>query len=344
MIRFDSDYTRGAHERIMQKLMETNMTQTSGYGTDTHCQRAHELIQEACMAPHADVHLLVGGTQTNLTVIAHVLKPYQAVISAETGHVNTSETGAIEAAGHKVLTIPTADGKMTASQVRDMLKSHFEDAGRIHTPQPGLLYLSQSTETGLLYTLAELKAMRAVCDEFNIPLFIDGARLGYALASPNNDAKLADLARLCDVFYIGGTKQGALFGEALVITNDTIKKDFRYTIKQRGALLAKGRLLGIQFETLFEDDLYLSISKNAIQLVSPLKEAFDVAGIKFQYPVTTNQLFPILTKAQFKKLSEKYALTAWEEKSDTHLVARICTDWSTHPSHVEELASDIRNL
>jgi len=344
MIRFDNDYTRGAHERIIQKLMETNMEQTPGYGADPHCERAHELIREACAAPHADVHLLVGGTQANLAIIASILKPYQAILSPVTGHINTSETGAIEATGHKVLTLPTKDGKITATQVRESLVAHFEYAGRIHNPQPGMLYLTQSTETGLLYTRSELEQMRTVCDEFDIPLFIDGARLGYALASPSNDATLTDLARLCDIFYIGGTKQGALFGEAVVITNDKFKKDFRYIMKQRGALLAKGRLLGVQFETLFEDNLYQDISKHAILMATQLKEAFESVGITFKYEVLANQLFPILTNVQFQKLSKKYVLMAWEELEDNRQIVRICTDWSTDPSHVENLASDIKLL
>ena len=245
MIYFNSDYLEGAHSAIMARLAETNMMQTIGYSEDEICTSARERIKAACQAPDADVHFLVGGTQTNTTVIASILRPWQGVLSAVSGHINCHETGAIESTGHKVITLPTDDGKITAQQIADYVEWHKNDESTEHIVQPGMVYISQPTETGMLYSKAELTAVYDICRAYGLPLFIDGARLGYGLVCDSNDVTLPELARLCDVFYIGGTKVGALFGEAVVIMNPALKKDFRFMMKQRGGMLAKGRLLGL---------------------------------------------------------------------------------------------------
>ncbi|MGL4791388.1 MAG: threonine aldolase family protein, partial [Anaerotignaceae bacterium] len=252
MIRFECDYAEGAYPRVLEILGESNLNQTTGYGNDEYCQKAKELIKKACNSPNSDVHFMVGGTQTNATVIAASLRPHQGVISVETGHINVHETGAIEFSGHKVIALSSDDGKITADQIRQCVVSHWEDAAHEHMVQPGMVYISHPTENGTLYTKEELTKISQTCKEFNLPLFMDGARLGYGLMAEGSDITLEDLCKLCDIFYIGGTKIGALFGEALVINNESLKKDFRYFIKQNGAMLAKGRLLGIQFIALFE--------------------------------------------------------------------------------------------
>ena len=262
---FQCDYAEGCCPQILAALAETNLQQTVGYGEDEFCQEAAQLIREECGAPQAAVHFLVGGTQANLTVIDSILRSHQGVVSAEGGHIAVHESGAIEACGHKVLALPSPDGKISAAQIRDLCHAHYADESFEHTVQPGMVYLSFSTESGLLYSKAELEAIAAACKEFQLPLYIDGARLGYGLVSPKNDCTLQDIARLADVFYIGGTKQGALFGEAVVIVNPALQKDFRYIIKQKGGMLAKGRLLGIQFKTLFTDKLYFTLAKKTVE-------------------------------------------------------------------------------
>lgn len=344
MIRFECDYTEGAHERILKRLLETNDEQTSGYGTDPHCELARAYIKKACDAEHADVHFLVGGTQTNTTVIASILRPHQGAIAATSGHIAVHETGAIEATGHKVLTLPSADGKIRAEQVRQLVDAHWNDATHEHMVQPGMVYISQPTENGTIYSKSELEALNQVCRESGLPLFIDGARLGYALAAEDNDMSLADIARLCDVFYIGGTKIGAMMGEAVVIVNDALKKDFRYHIKQKGGLLAKGRMLGIQFETLFEDGLYFEISKHAVDMAVLLRDALAEQGIVFQYHSTTNQQFPILPDRLLAALKEKYAFSFWEKADETHSAVRFCTSWATKRENVDMLIEDIKRL
>lgn len=339
MIRFENDYTRGTHPRILARLVETNEVQTPGYGTDEFCEKAAKLIKHACNHANIDVHFLVGGTQTNLTIIASILRPHEAVIAPSTGHIAVAETGAIEATGHKVITIPTETGKITASQIRSIVELPVN----IHSPKPGMIFISQSTELGGVYTKSELLEIKKVANEFNLPLFIDGARLGYALASEACDVTLADLADTCDVFYIGGTKVGAMFGEAVVIINDKLKKDFRYIMKQRGGLLAKGRLLGIQFEEFFKDGLYHEVSKHAVTMAMKIKATLIEVGIPLQYPSTTNQLFVEFTHAQFTSLSKKYAFAPWIKKEET-IVARLCTDWSTPKEHVDQLIKDIKAL
>ncbi len=342
MTRFECDYTQGAHPRILQRLLETNLDQTGGYGTDEYCDRARQYIRRECRAENADVHFLVGGTQTNTTVIAALLRPHQGVLAADTGHIAGHETGAIEATGHKVLTLPNSDGKITAEQVRQAYESHWNDATNEHMVQPGMVYISQSTENGTVYSLAELEALSEVCRACNLPLFVDGARLGYALAAEGCDVTLADLARLTDVFYIGGTKLGALMGEAVVITNEALKRDFRYLIKQRGGLLAKGRLLGIQFETFFEDGLYEEISRHAVSLAMKMRDGLRELGFAFLHESPTNQQFPVLPDDLLEKLKAKHTFSTWMKADDTHTAVRFCTSWGTTEAEVDELLQDAK--
>ena len=293
MIHFDSDYIEGCIPEILEALKSTNDEQTIGYGEDDHSKHAKELIKEAIGNKDSEVYFLCGGTQTNVTVISSILKNYQGAICATSGHINVHETGAIEACGYKCLTIPSNDGKIYSADIKKMIKEHFESDVALHTVQPGLIYISFPTENGTLYSKKELEAIYNVAKSTNTPLFIDGARLGYGLASPKNDLTLKDIAKLCDVFYIGGTKVGALFGEAVVINNPLYQKDFKYHIKQHGALLAKGRILGIQFEELFKNNKYLEISKHCIAMAELLTKGFEDKGYSFKYEAETNQLFPI---------------------------------------------------
>ena len=344
MIRFECDYAEGAHPLILKRLMETNMMQTPGYGNDDFSQKARESIKKVCKSDACDVHFVSGGTQANLLVISSVLKPYQGVISADTGHINTHETGAIEATGHKVLTIKSDDGKIRASQVEETCQDHLNDPNHEHVPAPGMVYISHPTENGTTYSKDELSELSAVCKKYNLPLFMDGARLGYALAASDNTLNMDDIAKLCDIFYIGGTKVGAMFGEAIVIVKDELKKDFRYNIKQRGAMLAKGRMLGIQFDVLFEDGLYFEISKNAVALAMQIKEACAKKGFKFRYESTTNQQFPILPNALITELSKKYAFYPWEKGDENGTPVRFCTSWATSAENVKQLVDDINNF
>lgn len=338
MILFCSDYQEGAHPAILEKLNSINFMQYPGYGTDELCLQAAELIKEKCHCPHADVHFLVGGTQTNTTVISAALRPHQGVLCAHTGHISVHETGAIEATGHKVLTVYSPDGKITAEQVeREVtLQADFE-----HTVKPGMVYISFSTEVGTIYTLAELTALRQVCDKHRLYLFLDGARLGYGLCGEGNDISLPDIARLCDVFYIGGTKVGALFGEAVVIVNPALKPDFRYFIKQRGGMLAKGWLLGVQFLTLFEGDLYTSIAAHAHRMAMLVRDALRRMNVPFLVESPTNQQFPILLDEILKKLSNKYAFSFQEKTDENHTAVRICTSWATREEDVLALIQDL---
>lgn len=344
MIRFECDYAEGCHPLILEALAETNDEQTPGYGEDHHCQEARTAILAACQCDTAEVHFLVGGTQANTTVIAAILRPYQGVLCADTGHINCHETGAIEATGHRVMALPNVDAKITAHQIEEAVKHHFEDASFEHTVQPGMVYLSSPTESGTLYSKSELTAISKTCRRLGLPLFLDGARLGYGLASPKNDLTLADYARLCDVFYIGGTKVGALFGEAVVITDKAIQKDFRYMIKRHGGMLAKGRLLGLQFKTLFTDGLYESIAAHGVKLALRLREAFEAAGLPLGYDSWTNQQFVILTHEQGAALGEHYAFTHWEKVDDHRDVYRFCTSWATREADVDRLMDDIHRL
>ncbi len=344
MIYFECDYTEGACPEIMNRLMETNYMQTPGYGEDVICDSARAKIRKACNAEHADVHFLVGGTQANFTVIASVLRPYQGVLSAETGHINVHETGAVEATGHKVLALPSTTGKITAQQVKSYYDAHWSDGSHEHIVQPGMVYISHPTENGTLYTKTELTELYQMCKELELPLFLDGARLGYGLMSEASDMTLADIAANTDAFYIGGTKVGALFGEAVVITNQALKKDFRYNIKQRGGMLAKGRLLGIQFDELFENDLYFRVAKHADDLAMRLKQAFVEKGYPLFFDSYTNQQFPIMPQEHLDKIKEKYAYCLWSKVDETHSAVRFCTSWATKEEAVDALIADIKAL
>ena len=342
MIYFNCDYTEGAHPKIIEMLTKTNFEQTVGYGEDEYCEKAREFIKRECQRDDVDVHFLVGGTQANLTVISSALKPWQGVVSAVTGHVNTHETGAIEATGHKVLALPCGqDGKLTAEMVKETYLAHWNDVTHEHLVQPKMVYISDSTENGAVYTKAELKAISEVCREYGLYLFLDGARLGYALMSPKSDLTLKDLCDYCDVFYIGGTKVGALCGEAVVITNDALKADFRYNIKQKGGMFAKGRILGIQFYSLFEDGLYWDIAKGAIDKAMKMAEILKANGVEFFAEPESNQIFPIFTNEVIEKIGEKYLTAFWAKVDDERSAIRICTSWATTDENVDKLMADI---
>lgn len=335
MLYFENDYCEGAHEAILQKLVETNMEKTSGYGLDHYCEGAKEKIRKACECPDGEVYFLVGGTQTNATVIASMLNRYEGVLSAVTGHINTHEAGAIEFTGHKVLPLPQKEGKICSADLKNYLVTFYNDGGYEHMVIPGMVYISHPTEYGTLYTKKELEEISAVCREYKIPLFLDGARLGYGLAA-ETDVTLPDIARLTDVFYIGGTKVGAFCGEAVVFTKQA-PKHFFAMVKQQGALLAKGRFLGIQFDTLFTDQLYLKISKNAIETAQKLKSALKEKGYQFFLNSPTNQIFVTLEDEKMKELEEKVKFTFWEKYDDTHTVVRFATSWGTKMEDVDAL-------
>ncbi|MBR1822136.1 MAG: low specificity L-threonine aldolase [Clostridia bacterium] len=344
MIRFNSDYLEGAHPRILERLMETNMAQTPGYGEDRFCERARDIIRALCDAPDADVHFLVGGTQTNATVLSAALLPYQGVISADTGHIAVHETGAIEASGHKVIALPGRDGKLDAGQVSEYCREHFADESHEHMVMPAAVYISNPTEVGTLYSRDELNALRAVCDRWSLLLFLDGARLGYGLASPENTLDLPFIAGVCDVFYIGGTKQGLLFGEALVIQNAALKRNFRYSIKQKGGMLAKGRLLGIQFEEILKDGLYMELSEHAIALAMKLKAALRALNVPFLVDSPTNQQFPILPNVVLSMLGQKYSYATIKQVDAQRTAVRFCTSWATRETDVDRLIEDLKAL
>lgn len=345
MIRFESDYLEGGHEAILKKLAETNRLQTPGYGEDEYCESARKHILRECGAPDAAVHFLVGGTQANTVMLASILRPHQAALSARTGHIAGHETGAIEATGHKVLVLDEQDGKISGECVKKAYDEHWADEAHEHIPQPGLVYISQTTETGTLYSKAELETLGSTCRSIGLPLVLDGARLGYGLAAPDNDVTLKDIAKQCDMFTIGGTKVGALFGEAVVITNPVLAKDFRYIMKQRGGMLAKGRLLGLQFEALFENGLYYEIAGHALKLAMRIKDALLAAGAEFCYPPVTNQLFPVLPSGAIETLTRKYSFTPCGPIPDKDAaVIRICTSWATREEDVRQLISDISSM
>ena len=341
---FECDYTEGACPEIMNRLMETNFMQTPGYGEDVICDSARAKIRKSCDAEHADVHFLVGGTQANLTVIASVLRPYQGVFSAETGHINVHETGAIEATGHKVLALPSTTGKITAEQVKDYYDAHWADGSHEHIVQPGMVYISHPTENGTLYTKAELKELYQMCQQLELPLFLDGARLGYGLMSEGNNVTIKDIARLSDVFYIGGTKVGALFGEAIVASNSNLLPHFFTTIKQHGALLAKGRLLGIQFETLFTDNLYYNISKHAVEQAIRIRDSFVKNGYKLAINSPSNQQFIVLPNEIMDKLSEYVSFEVWGKRGETETTVRFVTSWATQAEDVDSLINILTNI
>ena len=344
MHNFQCDYTEGAHPKIIDALVKTNMEQTCGYGLDPYCESAREKIKAVCGAPDADVHFLVGGTQTNTTVISSVLRPHQGAVCAAQGHIAVHETGAIEATGHKVLGLPCENGKITAKQVKNCFAAHFASETAEHEVQPGMVYISYPTECGTLYTKDELSAIHEVCKEYDVPLFVDGARLGYGLADPNCDMTLPEFAKNCDIFYIGGTKCGALFGEAVVIMNTKYSRDFRYLIKRHGGMFAKGRLLGIQFDVLFTDGLYFEITKGAAQKALRIRKAFEARGIEFFGSSMTNQQFPILTDAQIEFLSKNSLPEFWCDAENGKKVVRFCTSWATTEESVDVLVNDIEKM
>ena len=344
MIRFNSDYQEGAHPRILQRMLQTNLEQHPGYGEDECCAEARAMIQRACEAPEVDVHFLVGGTQTNFTFLAAALRCYQGAVCADTAHIAVHETGSVEATGHKVITLPQRDGKITAAQVDECCRLHFSDGSHEHMVMPKVVYLSESTELGTVYTRAELTEMRAICDKWKLWLYVDGARLGYAMASEACDVDLPFLARTADAFYIGGTKQGALFGEALVIVNDALKPDFRYVLKQKGGMLAKGWLLGIQFSELFRDGLYFELSDHAQALAMRLKAALTEWNVPFLVDSPTNQQFPVLPDAVLDALAEKYSFSEQQRVDATHRAVRFCTSWATQQAQLDALISDLRAL
>lgn len=340
-IRFECDYGEGAHQKILDRLAETNLVQTPGYGMDLFCKSAAEKIRKLCGNDRAEVHFLVGGTQANLTVVSAILRPHQGVVAAATGHINVHETGSIEACGHKVLAVQEKEGKLDAGQIRKLCADHWADADHEHTVQPGMVYISFPTEYGTLYSRQELQEISAACREYHLPLFIDGARLGYGLMSEKNDVSLRELASLCDVFYIGGTKVGALFGEAVVIMNPQLAGDFRYLIKQRGGMLAKGRLLGLQFDTLLEDGLYFEIAAKADRLAMKLRRALEQKGYPLLVDSYTNQQFPILSDEKIAQLSEKYVFSMWEKTDDSHTAVRFCISWATREESVDALIEEL---
>lgn len=336
-ISFASDYLEGAHPAILQKLMETNMLQTAGYGFDEFSEAARAKIREACEAPAADIFFLIGGTQTNATVIDAILHSYEGVVAADTGHVSVHEAGAIEFGGHKVLPIAHENGKLTASAIDAYVRAFYADGNHDHMVAPGMVYLSQPTEYGTLYSLAELTAISNVCHEHHLPLYLDGARLAYALACGANDVTLPDIAKLCDAFYIGGTKCGALFGEAVVFPQHDFIPHFFTITKQHGALLAKGRIAGIQFDTLFTDRLYWKIGQNAIDAADKIRSVLREKGYPFALENPTNQIFIVLTKEKCEELAKEVELGFWENIDAEHTVMRIATSWATTEEHVNRL-------
>ena len=344
MIRFESDYTQGAVPEIIEKLVETNLEQTPGYGTDKYCMSAAEKIKKEIGNENADVHFLVGGTQTNYIFISSVLRPHQGVISACTGHINVHESGAIEATGHKVIGLPSDDGKMDADIFEKYVSGYWADGTYEHMVQPGMLYISQPTENGTLYTAAELKRLREICDKYSMLLYVDGARMGYGLMAEGNDVTLPLLAELCDIFYIGGTKVGALFGEALVIVNDALKKDFRYMQKRHCGMFAKGRLLGLQFLEMFKDGLYYEMGKNGIDTAYRVRDAFRKAGFPFLYESNTNQQFPVLPDTVLEILSEKFSWDYWCRVDEEHSCVRFCTSWATTDEYVKALEAELEKF
>ena len=336
-LNFASDYTQGAHPAIMKALADTNMDFAPGYGTDIFCERARQKIRLACAAPNAEVWFLSGGTQTNMTVLDSLLQPFEGVIAADTGHIAAHEAGAIEFTGHKVLPLPHTLGKLAGTDVEAFAKGFYADGNYEHMVFPGAVYVSQPTEFGTLYTLKELTALRDVCNKYNMRLYVDGARLAYALGSSRNDVTLPDLTKLCDAFYIGGTKCGALLGEAVVVPRPGTLTRFFTQIKRHGALLAKGRVLGVQFDALFTDGLYFTLGGPAVEKAERIKRALRAKGYTLHFDSPTNQIFVRLTDGEYAALSEKLIMSFWEKPDGTHTAVRIATSWATTEEDVEKL-------
>lgn len=337
MLSFENDYSEGCHPLVLQALADTNLIQQPGYGSDCWCDMAKDKIRSACHAPLADIYFISGGTQTNAVVIGTMLAPYEGVIAAETGHINVHEAGAIEFTGHKVLTLPHHQGKIDPAELEDYLTAFHADGTKDHMVWPGMVYISHPTEYGTLYTRAELTAISHICRRCHIPLFLDGARLGCGLMSPDSDVDLPFLAEVCDVFYIGGTKMGALCGEAVVFPRNNAPKHFLTMVKQRGAMLAKGRLLGVQFDALFTDDLYFKIGRHAIQLAMKLKAGLAEKGIPFLLDSPTNQQFVILENGKLEELKRHVRFSVWEPTDETHTAIRFATSWATTEEQVDRL-------
>lgn len=337
MLLFHNDYNAMCHPAVMEHMLKFQDLNFDGYSMDECCSRAADKIRTLCKNSDLAVHFLVGGTQTNLTVIDAALRPHQAAVGAWSAHINVHETGAVEATGHKVIGLPSEDGKITAKQVEDLVLEHRQDASFEHIAQPKLVYISNSTELGTIYSLAELEAISAVCKKYGLILFVDGARLGYALAAADNDVTLADLARLCDVFYIGGTKVGAMFGEAVVISNPAVAEDFRYLIKQHGAMLAKGWLLGVQFDALMTDNLYFTIARNADAMADQIRKTLAKLGYKLYVDGTTNQIFAVLPNKLLEKLAEEFTFSEQARVDNDHRAVRFCTSWATKQEDVDAL-------
>lgn len=344
MIRFNNDYSRGAHPRILQALADTNAESYGGYGIDPWCEKAAAEIKKYLDCPDADVHFLVGGTQANFTVIVAALRPYQSVISADSGHIHVHETGAVEHCGHKIQTLPAVDGKITAAQIAEEARLYAESDIPEHITQPKMVYLSFPTEYGTIYSKRELEEISAVCRQYEMYLFIDGARLGYGLGAEDADVTIRDIARLSDVFYCGGTKCGALCGEAVVLVNPELRSHFRSYIKQNGAMLAKGWLLGLQFYTLFQDGLYFEITRQADEYAMQIKRAFAAKGIPSYIESSTNQQFVVMENRMLERLSQKYVYEFEKKIDEMHSCVRFCTSWYTTQAEVDELTADIMAL
>ena len=337
MFSFECDYLQGCHPKILEAFAATNLETQVGYGNDRWCDSAKEKIKEAFSCPDHDVYLLTGGTQSNALVIDSLLRPYEGVISAVSGHVNAHEAGAIEFTGHKVLALPATDGKLDAATVKGYLQGFYADGTWTHMVKPGMVYISHPTEYGTLYTADELKALKAVCSEYDIPLFMDGARLGYGLMGRDTDVTPALVAQLCDVFYIGGTKVGALCGEAVVFRPGLMPAQFPTIVKQHGAMVAKGRLMGVQFDTLFTDNLYFDISAHAIDMAEKMKDLFRRKGYAFFKETATNQQFVLLENSQMARLAEQVGFSVWEPADESHTVVRFATCWATTEEDLAKL-------
>lgn len=338
MYSFLNDYSEGAHPRVLDFLMKSNFEQNIGYGEDIHSNRARAYIKKQLKREDVDIHFISGGTQTNLLVISSFLRPHQCVIAADSSHINVHETGAIEATGHKVVVMPSQDGKLSPSEIHEALNYHQDE----HMVKPKMVYISNTTELGTIYRKEELRKIHQLCKENDLFLFLDGARLGSALTCKENDLSLTDIAQLCDVFYIGGTKNGALLGEALVICREELKEDFRYLIKQRGAMLAKGFVMGMQFEALFQDHLYFEIASHANQMAEKIAKTLDECGYEFLVPPCSNQLFPILPKKLLEKMEAKFKFMIQKEMDDEKSAIRLVTSWATKEEAVEELCNFFR--
>lgn len=340
MYSFKNDYSEGTHPRILKLLSESNFEQAEGYGEDSYSIKVKELLKEKIKSDNIDIHFLTGGTQTNLTAISAFLRPHEAAISANTGHILVHETGAIEATGHKAISVEVSDGKLNPEMVKSVLNIHTDE----HMVKPKLVYISNPTEIGTIYTKAELESLSNFCRKNNLILYMDGARLGSALCSDENDLQLSDLGRLTDAFYIGGTKNGALLGEALIICKDSLKEDFRFHMKQKGAMLAKGKILGIQFLELFKDDLYFDLARHANKMADLLKNSINTMDYRFLINSPSNQIFPIFPNRIIEKLQEKYSFYIWSEIDEHNSSVRIVTSWATREDAVSAFIEDLKNL